>query len=145
MAVLPEAEKRQLYGCVEQNFKPVAGCLLEQISLGDPGISEDQVWQALETVGLAERVRKLPDGLDSRLSSAALSNGQLQLLSIARAIVCQPKLLLFDEITANMDVVTEDKLLSALKRAARGNTLLSISHRTELLRGGKIITIGKDQ
>ncbi|MDD6719730.1 MAG: ATP-binding cassette domain-containing protein, partial [Lactobacillus porci] len=81
----------------------------------------------------------------SRLSSAALSNGQLQLLSIARAIVCQPKLLLFDEITANLDVVTEDKLLAALKRAARGNTLLSISHRTELLRGGKIITIGKDQ
>jgi ATP-binding cassette subfamily B multidrug efflux pump len=145
VAALPEAEKRQLYGCVEQNFKPVAGCLLEQISLGDPGIGEDQVWQALETVGLAERVRKLPAGLDSSLSSAALSNGQLQLLSIARAIVCQPKLLLFDEITANLDVVTEDKLLSALKRAARGNTLLSISHRTELLRGGKIITIGKDQ
>lgn len=141
---LPDNQKRQLYGCVEQTFQLIDGNLGEQISLRDPAISDQEIWQALETVGLADAVKKLPDGLNSRVTNATFSHGQMQLLTIARAISAKPRLLLFDEITANLDRETENRLLEALERASQGKTLLSISHRTELLKDGRIIEIKRN-
>lgn len=70
-----------------------------------------------------------------------LSQGQWQLLSIARAVAADPRILLLDEITANLDAETEEKVLEALKRASASRTVLSISHRLFEHTGGRIINI----
>ena len=143
-ASLPDGERRRLYGCVEQDFHPLAGGpILEQITLDDPDISEADAREALNTVGLLETVEALPEGLGTRLAEGTLSAGQTQLLSIARAIAARPKLLLLDEITSDMDARTEEALMQALGRAAEGRTVLSISHRKELLKYGREVAIRK--
>lgn len=126
-------EKRQLYGCVEQDFKPVVGTLREQITLFDAAITDTAVWEALRLARLEDVVRGLAKGLDTDMSLSLFSRGQLQLLSIARAVVLSPKVLLLDEITANVDSQTEQDVLQALAAAAEGRTVLSISHRLSTL------------
>lgn len=143
-ASLPDCERRRLYGCVEQDFHPIAGgTILEQVTLDDPGISEADAREALNTVGLLETVEALPEGLGTKFSGGTLSAGQTQLLSIARAIATRPRLLLLDEITSDMDARTEEALMQALSRAAEGRTVLSISHRKELLKYGREVAIRK--
>ncbi len=140
-AVQP-GERRALYGCVEQQFAPVAGTVRDQITLFDPSFSEAQVQEALRLTGLSDTVRSLPQGLDTPMASCAFSMGQLQLLSIARAVVSDPKILLLDEITANLDSSTEARVIEALRASARGRTVLSISHRLSSAIGDtKIIEI----
>lgn len=140
---IPETEKRVLYGCVEQEFSPVPGTVQDQVTLFDETVSRDQVEQALELVQLKQTVDQLPQGLSTPMQDGLFSQGELQLLSIARAIVKEPKLLLLDEITANLDSHTEELILQALERASRGRTVLSISHRfSKALAGQRIIEIG---
>ena len=140
---IPEGEKRTLYGCVEQEFSPVLGTVADQVTLFDDTISADQVQRALEQVQLKETVEQLPQGLLTPMQDGLFSQGELQLLSIARAMVKEPKLLLLDEITANLDSRTEERILQALERAGRGRTVLSISHRfSRALAGQRIIEIG---
>lgn len=126
---IPETEKRKLYGCVEQSFRTVPGTIRDQVSLYDPEITDDMIDEALQQTGLREVVQALPQGLDTPMDEKLFSRGQLQLLAIARAIVCQPPLLLLDEITSSLDSETEERVLEALRRSARGRTVLSISHR----------------
>lgn len=128
-AAIPETEKRKWYGYVEQKFQPVLGTVAEQISLHDEQITREQIRQALRVVGLLEVIEKLPLGLDTIYADELLSQGQCQLLSIARAIVSEPKLLLLDEITAHLDVQTEQMIWEALQKAAKGRTVVSVSHR----------------
>lgn len=139
---IPENEKRSLYGCVEQEFSPVPGTVADQVTLFDATISREQVERALELVQLKETVEQLPQGLSTSMQEGLFSQGELQLLSIARAIVKEPKLLLLDEITANLDSHTEELILQALERASQGRTVLSISHRfSRALAGQRIIEI----
>lgn len=126
---VPEEEKRRWFGYVEQQFHLIPGTVGDQISLHDPQVSELQIQSALETTGLWKVVSSLPDGIHTPCTESLFSQGQFQLLSIARAIVLNPKLLLLDEITANMDAGTEQQVLSALKEASRNRTVISISHR----------------
>lgn len=126
---IPDTQKRKLFGYVEQSFHMVSGTVAEQISLFDPGISKKQVEAAALLVGLHESIMELADGYDTPAEKIAFSQGQLQLLSIARAVVAGPKILLLDEITANLDSDTERRILGALDRATQGRTVLSISHR----------------
>ena len=139
---VPEAKKRALVGYVEQSFHMVPGTVREQITLYDERISDAQVRRAAELVGLLETVDALPLGLDTPCAPELFSQGQWQLLSIARAAVLDPKLLLLDEITANLDAETERMVLRALQTVSENRTVLSISHRTEA-KGGRIIQIGK--
>ena len=99
--------------------------------------------EALNRVGLLKTVEALPEGLGTKFSWGTLSAGQTQLLSIARAIAVRPRLLLLDEITSDMDARTEEALMQALSRAAEGRTVLSISHRKELLKYGREVAIRK--
>ena len=128
-ARIPDAKKRKLFGYVEQSFHLVSGTVAEQISLFDASISRQQVETAAKLVGLHENILELEQGYDTPAEKASFSQGQFQLLSIARAVAAEPKILLLDEITANLDSETERRVLDALERACKGRTVLSISHR----------------
>ena len=126
---IPEEEKRRWLGYVEQQFHLIPGSVAEQVSLGDPQVSAAQVRQALDLVGLGEIVDSLPDGMDTICTETLFSQGQFQLLAIARAVVLNPRILLLDEITANLDSGTEELVLAALRAASRNRTVISVSHR----------------
>lgn len=127
--MIPNKEKRRLFGYVAQSFYMVPGTVAEQISLFDKDISQEDVENAAKLVGLHQSILALKDGYSTVCTAFSFSQGQLQLLSIARAVVLNPPILLLDEITANLDSITEQKVFLALERAAQGRTLLSISHR----------------
>lgn len=139
---IAEKDRRHIYGYVEQQFHAVRGTIRDQVTMLDPEVKEEEVIEALRQTGLYEVVAKLPAGLDTPWTSSVLSQGQFQLLSIARAIVLDPKLLLLDEITANLDAITEEQVLAAVKNACRDRTVLSISHRLYENLGGQIVEIG---
>lgn len=128
--LLPDSIRRRLFGCVEQSFKRVPGTVLEQITLSDPMISREDAVEAAKLAGLHEVIVGMEQGYDTPCTDALFSQGQWQLLSIARAAVTEPKLLLLDEITANLDADTEKAVMTALKRVAENRTVISISHRT---------------
>ena len=137
---IPEHEKRSLYGYVEQTFHRVPGTVKDQITLYDNSFTMEEVREAARIAGLDATIEQLEKGYDTLCTSEIFSQGQWQLLSIARAAVAKPKLLLLDEITANLDAQTEEEVLQALKRAAEGRTVISISHRVNA-ETGRIINI----
>ena len=136
---IPENEKRSLYGYVEQTFHRVPGTVKDQITLYDDSFTMEEVREAARIAGLDATIEQLEKGYDTICTSEIFSLGQWQLLSIARAAVAKPKLLLLDEITANLDAQTEEEVLQALKRASEGRTVISISHRVNA-ETGRIIT-----
>ena len=129
-ASIPEAARRKLFGYVEQSFHMVPGTVRDQITLFDPAISDEAVQKAAKLTGLADAISHLVQGYDTPCTPELFSQGQWQLLSIARAAVSDPELLLLDEITANLDAETEQHVLRALRRVSENRTVLSISHRT---------------
>lgn len=137
---IPENEKRSLYGYVEQTFHRVPGTVKDQITLYDDSFTMEEVREAARIAGLDATIEQLEKGYDTLCTSEIFSQGQWQLLSIARAAVAKPKLLLLDEITANLDAQTEEEVLQALKRASEGRTVISISHRVNA-ETGRIIDI----
>ena len=143
-AVIQSSQKRSLYGYVQQQFQMIPGSVLDQITLGDPSVSREDAEWALQLTGLLGTVQALPEGLDTPCTQAAFSNGQFQLLSIARAIVKDPQLLLLDEITANLDAATEARISQALQNASQGRTVLTIAHRKSAVRQGRIVRIGNE-
>ena len=141
---IPDGDKRRLFGYVEQSFHLAEGTVAEQISLFDPDIGREQVERAAKLVGLHENILALPEGYDTPADRAAFSQGQFQLLSVARAVAASPELLLLDEITANLDSETEQRVLEAIERAASGRTVLSISHRLRPRAAGqRILAVGE--
>ena len=130
-----EKDRRKLFGYVEQSFHMVPGTVRDQITLYDKKISEKQVRAAAALTGLSGAIESLEKGYDTVCTPELFSQGQWQLLSIARAAAAEPHLLLLDEITANLDAETEKEVLDALKRVSENRTVLSISHRTSAKRG----------
>ena len=137
---IPENEKRSLYGYVEQTFHRVPGTVKDQITLYDDSFPMEEVREAAKIAGLDATIEQLEKGYDTPCTQEIFSQGQWQLLSIARAAVAKPKLLLLDEITANLDAQTEEEVLQALKRASEGRTVISISHRVNA-ETGRVISI----
>ena len=140
--LLPDSIRRRLFGCVEQSFKRVPGTVLEQIMLSDPTISREDAVEAAKLAGLHEVIAGMEQGYDTPCTDALFSQGQWQLLSIARAVAAKPSILLLDEITANLDVGTEQEVLYALRRAGENRTVVSISHRLYEKMGGRELVIG---
>ena len=136
-----DEEKRRLFGYVEQSFHMVPGTVKDQITLFDSSITDQEVKEVASLTGLQETIEALPDGYDTICTPELFSQGQWQLLSIARAAAASPQLLLLDEITANLDAETEKEVLQALKRVSRERTVISISHRTSA-EMGRVIPIG---
>lgn len=143
-ASIPESAKRRLFGYVEQSFHLVEGTVGEQISLFASDIGQEQIEEAAKMVGLHESILQLPQGYGTPAAAVTFSQGQFQLLSIARAVVAAPRILLLDEITANLDSGTEQRVLVALERACQGRTVLSISHRLqEYAQHTRLVVIGQ--
>ena len=136
---ITDQERRTCIGCVEQHFSRVPGTVLEQITLGDPQITEEMAKKAARLVGMEAAIQTLPDGYDTVCTDGMFSQGEWQLLSIARAAAADPAVLLLDEITANLDAETEARVLEALRRASAGRTVLSVSHRVYENLGGRTL------
>ena len=138
---ITDRERRTCIGCVEQHFSRVPGTVLEQITLGDPQITGEMARAAAVLAGIDAAIRALPEGYDTVCTEGIFSQGEWQLLSIARAAAADPAVLLLDEITANLDAETEARVLEALRRASAGRTVLSVSHRVYEDLGGRTIEI----
>ncbi len=149
---IPNKDKRKIFGYVEQNFHMIKGTVADQVSLGDCDITMDQIKNALNMVGLLEYVEGFEQGCSTIVQNDNIfSQGQRQLLSIARALVNNPPILILDEITANLDQVTEEKIVSVLEKAGENRTILTISHRLSsmaasdkivILEAGRVKNIG---
>lgn len=136
-AQIPSTVKRRLFGYVEQSFRPVPGTVSDQITLWDESISPEQVVSAAKLAGIHETISHLELGYDTPCTETLFSQGEWQLLAIARAVAADPAILLLDEITANLDADTEQQVLTALQHASQNRTVLSISHRLYLQNGGR--------
>ena len=141
VSAISDRERRRCIGCVEQHFSRVPGTVLNQITLGDPQITEEMAKNAARLAGIDAAVQSLPEGYDTVCTEGMFSQGEWQLLSIARAAAADPAVLLLDEITANLDAETEARVLEALRRASEGRTVLSVSHRIYESLGGRTIEI----
>lgn len=141
VSAIPDHERRACIGCVEQHFSRVPGTVLDQITLSDPAITEEMAQNAAKLAGMDDAIRALPDGYNTICTDGMFSQGEWQLLSIARAAAANPAVLLLDEITANLDAETEARVLEALRRASEGRTVLSISHRIYENLGGRTVEI----
>lgn len=141
VANITDRERRTCISCVEQHFARVPGTVLDQITLGDPQITAEMAKNAAQLAGIDTAICALPDGYDTVCSEGMFSQGEWQLLSIARAAAADPAVLLLDEITANLDAETEARVLDALRRASEGRTVLSVSHRIYENLGGRTVEI----
>ena len=134
VATITDRERRTCIGCVEQHFARVPGTVLEQIT-------EEMAKRAAVLAGIDGAIQTLPQGYGTPCTDGMFSQGEWQLLSIARAVAADPAVLLLDEITANLDAETEARVLEALRRASAGRTVLSVSHRIYENLGGRTVEI----
>ena len=141
VADITDRKRRTCISCVEQHFARVPGTVLDQITLGDPQITEEMAKNAAKLAGIDAAIAAMPGGYDTVCSEGMFSQGEWQLLSIARAAAADPAVLLLDEITANLDAETEARVLEALRRASEGRTVLSVSHRIYENLGGRTVEI----
>ena len=139
VTAIPDSGKRKIYGYVEQTFHMVPGTVKDQITLNDVSITDEDVIEAAKAAGIHDAIMELENGYDTICKPEDFSQGQWQLLSIARAAAAKPELLMLDEITANLDADTEKNVLDALNRVSRNRTVISISHRVTA-RTGRVIS-----
>lgn len=128
------ASTRGLFAYVPQQSILLSGTIRENIAFCCPDATEEAIWAAAETAAIADVIRALPNGLDTPLGErgAGLSEGQIQRLAIARAVLCDAPILLLDEVTASLDEATEEQVLRNLRRLT-DKTCLCISHRPAAL------------
>lgn len=140
---IPNSEKRKIFGYVDQSFPMLSGTVAEQISLKDNSVTFEQVKESLDFVGLTDYIKTFENGYNTEVKKDNLfSQGQKQLLAIARAIVTKPPILLLDEITANLDSITEEKIITVLQKASQNHSILTISHRlSSMISSDKIIIL----
>ncbi len=128
------ADTRRLFTYVPQQNMLLSGTVRENIALFCSEVTEEALWQAARVADIDEAIRQMPQGMDTPLGErgAGLSEGQLQRLAIARAVLSGAPILLLDEVTSSLDEVTEERVLRNL-RALPGRTCLCISHRPAAL------------
>lgn len=150
---MPFEMRRRTIGIVPQTFPIYDGTVREAITLYDETITEEEVIAAAKSVGLHEDIMKLPRGYDTFIGEGEIkfSHGQYQLLSLACALVCNPPILLLDEVTSGLDSITEAKIFKAIREVSQDRTILTISHRISgiidadeviFLEKGRIVEIG---
>ena len=139
---------RQQVGVVPQDVQLFTGSIADNISIGAANQSFERVVTAAKFVGAHEFIQRLPDGYDTELSErgSGLSAGQRQLITIARALIRNPRILILDEATSALDSASEDELLLNLKRASRGRTVIMVTHRLSGLRfTDRVLTLAQGE
>ena len=133
-------------GYVLQSPHLFSGTVRDNLRYGKPDASDEEIWKALHTVAAEYVVRKMDKGLDSEVGEGGdlLSTGEKQLLSFARAILADPRLLILDEATASIDTVTEKAIQDAIRTVIRGRTSFVIAHRLSTITNADIILAVKD-
>jgi ATP-binding cassette subfamily B protein len=144
-------ERSQLWlhsaiGYVLQTPHLFSGTVRENLLYGNPDATEEQIQRALELVAADEVVARLEQGLDTDVGEGGdlLSTGEKQLLSFARAILADPRILVLDEATASVDTLTEQKIQAAMDTVIRGRTSIVIAHRLSTVRNADMILVVKD-
>ena len=144
-------ERSQLWlhssiGYVLQTPHLFSGTVRENLLMGNPDATEEQLWEALKIISAEDVVNRLEKGLDTDVGEGGdlLSTGEKQLISFARAVLADPKILILDEATASVDTLTEAKIQSAMERITEGRTSLMIAHRLSTVRGADVILVVKD-
>ena len=129
------ADVRRDIGLLTQRSRLFHGSIRENLRLGSPNASNDELLEALDITGILEFVQKLPDGLDHMImeGGVGLSGGQLQSLLLARLLIRQPHILLLDEPTASLDEMTEKAIIQKMTPWLEGKTLLVATHRMNML------------
>ncbi len=137
-------ELRSAIGYVSQDILLFSGTIRENLKLGNDSVTDQQLWDTLDIVQAREFIEMLPDGLDSQVVEGGknLSQGQKQILSLARALLTDPKILILDEFTASLDIYTEAKIQKAIANLLKNRTSIVIAHRlTTILKADKIIVL----
>jgi len=123
-----------------------SGTVRENLLYGNPNATEEQIWAALKLVSADTVVQWMKNGLDSDVGEGGdlLSTGEKQLISFARAILADPRILVLDEATASVDTLTEQKIQSAIETVIAGRTSLVIAHRLSTIRNADLILVVQD-
>ena len=141
---LSERSLRSQLGVVPQEGFLFSGTIRDNIAFGRPGAGEEEIEAAARAVGAAEFIERLPDGYDTEVGERGghLSAGQRQLVAFARAAAADPRILILDEATSNVDVHTESRIERGLRRLLAGRTAIVIAHRLSTIRGaGRIVVL----
>ena len=144
-------ERSQLWlhsaiGYVLQTPHLFSGTVRENLLMGNPDATEEQIWDAIHAVSADEVIAHLEKGLDTDVGEGGdlLSTGEKQLISFARAVLADPRILILDEATASVDTITEAKIQAAMDRVTQGRTSLMIAHRLSTVRNADIILVVRD-
>ena len=144
-------ERSQLWlhsaiGYVLQTPHLFSGTVRENLLMGNPNATEEQIWEAIHMVSADEVIAHLEKGLDTDVGEGGdlLSTGEKQLISFARAILADPRILILDEATASVDTMTEAKIQAAMESVTAGRTSLMIAHRLSTVRGADLILVVKN-
>ena len=138
-----ERSLRSQLGIVPQESFLFSGTIWDNIAFGDPDATDHDVTAAAQAVGAHEFIGRLPDGYDTEVGERGghLSAGQRQLVAFARAAAADPRILILDEATSNVDVRTESQIEHGLRRLLAGRTALVIAHRLSTIRGAGHIVV----
>jgi len=134
---------RSHIGVVLQDVFLFSGSIADNISLGNPKITREQIWEAADLVGARKFIERLPNGLDYKVQErgATLSVGQRQLISFVRAMVYDPKIIILDEATSSVDTETEELIRFAIDRLMQGRTSIVIAHRLSTIQKADMIMV----
>ncbi len=144
-------ERSQLWlhssiGYVLQTPHLFSGTVRENLLMGNPNATEEEIWAAIRTVSAEDVITHLEKGLDTDVGEGGdlLSTGEKQLISFARAILADPRILILDEATASVDTMTEARIQDALEDVTAGRTCLMIAHRLSTVRNADMILVVRD-
>ena len=143
---IERGELRRKYGMVLQDTWLSEGTISENISYGNPNATQEQIIAAAKSAHAHSFIKRLPDGYNTKIGEggASLSQGQRQLLCIARIMLCEPEILILDEATSSIDTRTEMRIQKAFKTAMRGKTAFIVAHRLSTIKDSDVILVMKD-
>ena len=143
---MKRSEVRSLFGMVLQETWLFSGSIMENLKYGAQKISDEDVYRAAKLVGVDHFIRSLPDGYNTVISedSDNISAGEKQLLTITRALISDPSMMILDEATSNVDTRTEQLIQNAFTKLTKGRTSFVIAHRLSTIRESDLILVMRD-